>query len=158
MQLCPSFQRRSMQSHIRKVHVCLAVTCHLHFWQNHRDLLHAAAVTGTDTEMSHHRKLILVKKILPPPLPGIKPVTFWSQVCQWSTTEFSLKISISDPILCPQTQFEHMKLEVTVYWRYLHVTGNMHTPRQLSWFLWRGILFEIPIHFWRLEIKSIPQH
>ena len=68
------------------------------------------------------------------------------------------EISISDPILCPQTQFEHMKLEVTVYWRYLHVTGNMHTPRQLSWFLWRGILFEIPIHFWRLEIKSIPQH
>ena len=23
-----------MQSHIRKVHACLAVTCHLHFWQN----------------------------------------------------------------------------------------------------------------------------
>ena len=23
-----------MQSHIRKVYACLAVTCHLHFWQN----------------------------------------------------------------------------------------------------------------------------
>ena len=23
-----------MQSHIRRVHACLAVTCHLHFWQN----------------------------------------------------------------------------------------------------------------------------
>ena len=34
-----------MQSHIRKVHSCLAVTCHLHFWQNDRDLLHATAVT-----------------------------------------------------------------------------------------------------------------
>ena len=34
-----------MQSHIRKVYVCLAVTCHLHFWQNDRDLLPASAVT-----------------------------------------------------------------------------------------------------------------
>ena len=34
-----------MQSHIRKVYACLAVTCHLHFWQNGRDLLRAAAVT-----------------------------------------------------------------------------------------------------------------
>ena len=23
-----------MQSNIRKVYACLAVTCHLHFWQN----------------------------------------------------------------------------------------------------------------------------
>ena len=36
-----------MQSHIRKVHACLAVTCHLHFWQNGQDLLvlRATAVT-----------------------------------------------------------------------------------------------------------------
>ena len=34
-----------MQSHIRKVYACLAVTCHLHFWQNDRDLLHATVVT-----------------------------------------------------------------------------------------------------------------
>ena len=27
------------------VYACLAVTCHLHFWQNDRDLLHATAVT-----------------------------------------------------------------------------------------------------------------
>ena len=32
-----------MQSHIRKVYVCLAVTCHLHFWQNDRGLLRATA-------------------------------------------------------------------------------------------------------------------
>ena len=36
-----------MQRHICKVYVCLAVTCHLHFWQNDRDLLHATAVTDT---------------------------------------------------------------------------------------------------------------
>ena len=33
-----------MQSHIRKVYACLAVTCHLHFWQNDRDLLLATVV------------------------------------------------------------------------------------------------------------------
>ena len=42
-----------MQSHICKVYACLAVTCHLHFWQNDWDLLHATVVTrgGTDTEI-----------------------------------------------------------------------------------------------------------
>ena len=30
---------------IYRVHVCLAVTCHLHFWLNDRDLLRATAVT-----------------------------------------------------------------------------------------------------------------
>ena len=30
---------------IRKVHVCLAVTCHLHCWQNDRDLSRATVVT-----------------------------------------------------------------------------------------------------------------
>ena len=34
-----------MQSHIRKVYACLAVTCHLRFWQNERGLLRATAVT-----------------------------------------------------------------------------------------------------------------
>ena len=34
-----------MQSHIRKVHAYLAVTSHLHFWQNDRGLLRATAVT-----------------------------------------------------------------------------------------------------------------
>ena len=31
------------QSHIRKVYACLAVTCHLRFWQNDRGLLRATA-------------------------------------------------------------------------------------------------------------------
>ena len=32
------------RSHIRRVHVCLALTCHLHFWGNDLDLLRATAV------------------------------------------------------------------------------------------------------------------
>ena len=37
--------RLFMQSDIRRVHACLAVTCHLHLWQNERDLLRGTAVT-----------------------------------------------------------------------------------------------------------------
>ena len=60
-----------MQSHIRKVYACLAVTRHLHFRQNDRDLLPATAITrgwnGYQNERSQHRKSTLVeKKILPP--------------------------------------------------------------------------------------------
>ena len=38
-------EARFNKSHIRKVYACLAVTCHLHFWQNDRDLLRATVVT-----------------------------------------------------------------------------------------------------------------
>ena len=54
------------QSHIRKVYTCLAVTCHLHFWQNDRGLLRATAVTRGwkgYRNNSQHRKLTLEKKI-----------------------------------------------------------------------------------------------
>ena len=43
----------AVQSHTVKGHVCLAVTCRLHFWQTDRDFFRATAVTrdGTDTEI-----------------------------------------------------------------------------------------------------------
>ena len=75
--------RRFMQSYIRRVHACIAVTCHLHFWHNDRDLLRATAVTrwwNGYRNKRHHRKLTLEKKILPPFLPGLKPATFRSRV------------------------------------------------------------------------------
>ena len=34
-------EARFNKSHIRKLYACLAVTCHLHFWQNDRDFLRA---------------------------------------------------------------------------------------------------------------------
>ena len=55
-----------MQSHIHKVYACLAVTCHLHFWQNDRDLLRATAVTrgwNGYRNKSQHRKSTLEKKM-----------------------------------------------------------------------------------------------
>ena len=58
-----------MQNHIREVHACLAVTFHLHFWQNDRDLLRATAVTRGRNgyrNKRQHTKLTPKKKILPP--------------------------------------------------------------------------------------------
>ena len=54
-------------SRIRRVPVCLAVTCHLHLWQNDRDLLRATAVTrgwNLYRNKSQHRKLTPEKKII----------------------------------------------------------------------------------------------
>ena len=68
-----------MQSHIRKVCVCLAVTCHLHFWQNDWGLSRATVVTwgwNGYRNKSQYRKLTLEKKILPLHLQGFKPTTF----------------------------------------------------------------------------------
>ena len=84
--LCPPHNHalcHFMQSHICNVHACLAVTCHLHFWQNDRGLLHATVVTqgwNRYRNKSQHRKLTLGKKILQPPLQGSEPATFQSWV------------------------------------------------------------------------------
>ena len=73
----------SLHAKPHKVHVHLAVTCHLHFWQNDQDLLRATAVTqgwnGYQSK-SQHRKLTLEKKILPALMQGLEPATYESQV------------------------------------------------------------------------------
>ena len=61
----------------------LAVTCHLHFWQNDRDFLCATVVTrgwNGYRNKSQHRKSTLEKKILPPFQQGFEPATFQSRV------------------------------------------------------------------------------
>ena len=68
---------------IRKVYACLAVTCHLHFWQNDRDFLRATVVTrgwNGYRNKSQHRKSTLEKKILLPFQQGFEPATFQSRV------------------------------------------------------------------------------
>ena len=72
--------------------VCLAVTWHLHFRQNGRDLLRANTVTwgwNRFQNKSQHRKLTLEKKILPQFVLGLELATFRSRV-QRSSTELSL--------------------------------------------------------------------
>ena len=76
-------EARFNKIHIRKVYACLAVTCHLHFWQNDRDFLRAAVVTrgwNGYRNKSQHRKSTLEKKILPPFQQGFEPATFQSRV------------------------------------------------------------------------------
>ena len=76
-------EARFNKSHIRKVYACLAVTCHLHFWQNDRDFLRATVVTrgwNGYRNKSRHRKSTLEKKILPPFQQGFEPATFQSRV------------------------------------------------------------------------------
>ena len=78
-----SLQCHFIRSHTCRVHVCLAGTCHLHFWQNDWDLLHATAVTlGSNgyRNKSQQKYLTLEKKILPPLLRGLEPGTFGSRV------------------------------------------------------------------------------
>ena len=65
------------------MYACLAVTCHLHFWQNDRDFLRATAVTrgwNGYRNKGQHRKSTLEKKILPPFQQGFEPATFQSRV------------------------------------------------------------------------------
>ena len=81
-------EARFNKSHIRKVYACLAVTCHLHFWQNDRDFLRATVVTrgwNGYRNKSQHRKSTLEKKIhesgaltteLSPPRPLLAPSPF----------------------------------------------------------------------------------
>ena len=72
-----------MQSHIRKVHACLAVTRYLHYWQNDRDLLRGTVVTrgwNGYWNKSQHRKSAPEKIILPLLQQGFEPATFQSQV------------------------------------------------------------------------------
>ena len=76
-------EARFNKSHTRKVYACLAVTCHLHFWQNDRDFLRATVVTrgwNGYRNKSQHRKSTLEKKILPPFQQGFEPATFQSRV------------------------------------------------------------------------------
>ena len=60
-QLCTSLECHFIQSNIGRVHASLAKTCHLHFWQNDRDLLRATAVTrgwnGYRNESQHKKKV-----------------------------------------------------------------------------------------------------
>ena len=73
------------------MYACHAVTCHLHFWQNDRDLLRATVVTrgwNGYRNKSQHRKSTLEKKILPPFQQGFEPATFQSRVRRsnhWAT-------------------------------------------------------------------------
>ena len=90
-----------MQSYICRLHASLAVTCHLHFWQNDWDLLCATVVTqGVERTlklMSQHRKLTLEKKILLSLLPGLEPRTF--QLLLWRSNYNAISVPLLISVL-----------------------------------------------------------
>ena len=80
-----------MQSHIHKVHACLAVTSHMHFWQNDWDLLPATVVIrgwNRYQNKSQRRKLTWEKKTFLPLLQGFEPMTFQSRV--WRSNHWAM--------------------------------------------------------------------
>ena len=50
-----------MQSHVCRVCACLAVTCHLHFWQNDRDLLRTTEVTWVQNGYWPRQMFVLIQ-------------------------------------------------------------------------------------------------
>ena len=107
-----------MQSHIRKVYACLAVTCHLHFWQNDRDLLRATVVTrgwNGYRNKSQHRKSTLEKKFSSRSSRDSNPRPFnhesgalttelsppHNQCVQYSRAALPIPISVCSSFVCP---------------------------------------------------------
>ena len=104
---------------IRKVYACLAVTCHLHFWQNDRDFLRATVVTrgwNGYRNKSQHRKSTLEKKILPPFQQGFEPATFQSRVRRsnhWAIPAPGIGHNLS--LICQLTS-EDIKHQLIIMW------------------------------------------
>ena len=123
IQLCTSLRCHFIWSHNCRMHVCLAVTCQLHFWQNDWDLLCATAETwgwnGYQTK-SQHKKLTL-KNILPPLLPRHKSKNFQSLVHHSTTEPFLIPIIVTHEYKLLYHQLYHdvhqwYRLVISVMW------------------------------------------
>ena len=89
--LWPMPKHGSIKSTYVRCKRVLAVTCHLHFWQNDRDFLRATVVTrgwNGYRNKSQHRKSTLENKILPPFQQGFEPATFQSRV--WCSNHWAI--------------------------------------------------------------------
>ena len=85
-----TMSRYFMQSHVGCVmRACSAVTCHLHFWQNDRDFVHAAAVTRgwngyrnktPAQKVDPGERFLFCFAFYPATLPGLEPATFLPRV------------------------------------------------------------------------------
>ena len=117
-----------MKSRIRKVYACLAVTCHLHLWQNDRDLLHATAVPrGWNVYLLVQGCLFLLFYHVPVYL----SVLFCPSacVCEWNRGKESCVIQITLEYCC----------NILVCWGFFFFLGllflSLFLPFCLSFFL-----------------------
>ena len=134
------------------MYACLAVTCHLHFWQNDRDFLRATVVTrgwNGYRNKSQRRKSTLEKKILSPFQQGFEPATFQSRVrrsnhwavpaplnCRCCTATFYSKAVKTAWVACRDF----------VVWSRILVSGRCRVQDYptnfrciFSWFLWLSL-------------------
>ena len=94
------------------MYACLAVTWHLHFWQNDRDFLRATVVTrgwNGYRNKSQHRKSTLETKILPPFQQGFEPATFQSRVRRSNHWAILAPTELGDKV----GHFEHSQNETS---------------------------------------------
>ena len=124
------------------MYVCLAVTCHLHFWQNDRDFLRATVVTrgwNGYRNKGQHRKSTLEKKILPPFQQGFEPATFQSRVRRsnhWAIPAPKWYLRARKAHTCPASlrSFPNVFFEIVPVSYVLHALEKAHNYAQLvSW-------------------------
>ena len=121
--LCTSLRCYFIWNHNCRMHVCLAVTCQLHFWQNDWDLLCATAVAwgwNRYQNKSQHKTLTL-KNIFPPLLPGHKSNNFQSWVHHSTTEPFLIPIIVTHEYKLLYHQLYHdvhqwYRLVISVMW------------------------------------------
>ena len=128
--------------HTQGACVCLAVTCHPHFWPNNWDLLYATVATwgwNGYWNKSQHRKLTLEKKIIPLLL---KPMTFpswfrhstselfplpWQKLMEWTNRHiYQLHLGIKG-FVCNNRrswQNQHQLTDAHIYHSYRWVRTN----------------------------------
>ena len=112
------------------MYVCLAVTCHLHFWQNDQDLLRATVVTwgwNGYRHYSQHRNLTLENKILPPLLQGFEPGTFQSRVRH--SNHWAIPVPYA---------FSYQKRWISELGDYIYITKSKHFALRPQY--WGGLL------------------
>ena len=136
------------------MYACLAVTCHLHFWQNDRDFLRATVVTrgwNGYRNKSQHRKSTPEKKILPPFQQGFEPATFQSRVrCSnhWAipAPQLSSKYTSIGFIAC---LLFHLRVEIVDLRLLIRYTGT-----HFYWFVYR--IF--PLSVFTFHSESLTLH
>ena len=136
--------------------VCLAVTCHLHFWQNDRIFYVLLQSHGGGTVPSQHRKVTVEKKIFPPLLWSVNESAVHDllfcrhqhsgSVHGYSETRSSSKTwKAHTPTLKTVKDTNTVKLTFCCkFWVY---SLNITLFEWFWWYLWHEMAFKMPHEF-----------
>ena len=125
-------------TYIEYIHMCLAVTCHMHFWQNNQDVLSVTVVTrelNGYQNMSQHTKLTMDNKTLQlltaPARTWTHDLSIWSGV--WRSNHWAIPTTPltdqhgwnGDAFWCPM---------VVVFLVLVSFTPHTHNQHIYFWF------------------------